>query len=154
MGRKPTVKLNAVHLTGIPGIDVQHNELFFMSNALNSLKKEKASPDSACAAAQELITHFKLHCTIEEGLLDMIAFPRAEEHKAQHKKLLAMLRKNLKALTNSKTPDIGSFAHIFQDAMLAHISDYDREYVTHIDNLIDVRKKYKITALRARDLVK
>ena len=154
MGGKPTVKLNPVYLTGIPGIDVQHEELFFTCDTLRkSSVRKNASLDSIIASAGEFLKNLKTHYTVEETLLEMIGFPKAAEHKAQHRKLFNVLKKEIKALKSNENPEISRFAHSLQDALINHIAVSDREYTVHIESLIEMRKKFNITALKARILV-
>jgi len=153
MSRKPASKLTPACLTGIPGIDSQHNEIFLMFKVLlKRLVKKDISLAAAYSSVEEIMKCLKSHCSTEEHLLDMIGFPKALEHKTHHKKLLRKLNRELKIIESSKG-EIGCFARTLWDIVRAHILDSDREYAIHIENLISMRKKYNITALKARVLV-
>ena len=153
MGRKSTAKLDPKYLTGIPGIDSQHKEIVSMCNTLLKNLEKGNSPDSAYASVEEIMRELKSHCSTEEYLLDMIGFPRAAQHKAQHKKFFAALNRKLKPLKNSECSKTGNFILTLRENLLAHISDYDKKYAVHIENLMALRKKFSITALKARALI-
>jgi len=154
MDRKPTPELNSEYSTGIPGIDNQHSELFFMCNVLlKNLVKENHPPDAAYLSAQDIMRNLKNHCSTEEYLLDMVGFPKTPDHKIQHKKIFKTLNKELKAIKNSKGSDVSRFVRTFRDSLRTHISDADSEYAIHVKNLIFLRNKYNITALKAQVLV-
>ena len=154
MGRKSAAKLKLSRSTGIPGIDIQHNELFAMLNSLlDILEKPDASTDSVIVSVEELVGAMKSHYSTEENLFLMINFPRIEEHKALHRKLLAQLRKVLKTLPKNGISGASVLLRVFCDDLIDHFAVYDREYSDHIEKLLSLRKKFNISALKARALV-
>jgi len=154
MSRKSTTKLNFAYATGVPGIDIQHNELFCMCNALQkSLVKMTAPlPDSVYLSVQDIMKHLKSHCFTEESLLEMIGFPKTAEHKIQHKKLFNLFRRQLRALKNKDVSEINSFVSSLRETLINHVSVSDIEFSVHIETLMALRKKFNITALKARVL--
>jgi len=137
-------------LTGIPGIDVQHKELFMMLDGfLNSLKTEKFSPDIIQAAIQDIFEHMRSHLFTEENLMEMVAFPKVADHKAQHKNIFNLLTEERKILKNLDNSKLSRFLCSYRNIALVHISIFDFEYANFIENAMAVKKKSSITAIRA-----
>ena len=153
MDREPKEKLAPQYLTGIPGIDMQHTELFFFcSKLLGNLKDGSFSPDLASESVKEILEGLEAHYLTEEILLDMIDFPRMAEHKTKHEKILNEVKDNIGAFSTANAVEMGRIIRAFRDNLLTHISVFDREYVLHVENIISLKEKFKITALKARSI--
>ena len=140
-------------LTGIPGIDSQHAEILFMCDALkNRIEEENPSPEFMNLSIQEIMHCFKSHTVTEENLLEMIGFPHAAKHKAEHKKIYSKLTKKNEALKKNKKVGVSRFVSSLRETIYNHVNVFDREYTIHIEKLMDLKKKYKITALKAQAL--
>lgn len=157
MGRKKNTELLSHLLTGIPGIDKQHAEILFLCDTLqNRIEKENPSPElvnSSIQIIQEIMSQFKSHIVTEENLLEMIGFPGMAGHKAEHRKIFSKLNRKLKALEKSRESGFGRVACAFRETLRSHVDISDREYIIHIDKLMSLKKKYKISSLRAQVLV-
>ena len=153
MGKRMTAKLNPMYSTGIPGIDIQHNELISIcNNTLDILEKTNPSFDSVAVFAEDILKCLKSHRSTEENLLKMVGFPKTAEHMAQHKILYYQLKEVMKALKNNDCTEISHYVFSFRNALLTHISVFDREYTDHIEEIITLKKKFNISALRAQVL--
>ena len=141
-------------LTGIPGIDSQHEELFAKAySILDNAKDGKLTSELAYRLIQDMIVSFKNHCATEEHLLDMIGLPDALVHKEMHKNLYNRFYRELNINKNIKKIDLTHFTkHILND-FLTHIEVFDKEYANHITKLVEIRTKFNITGLKARLLV-
>ena len=153
MHQEPAAKKNPVFLTGIPGIDIQHDELFFMCNAqLDALGKKNPDLNAVIISLNDILVFLRSHCSTEESLLKMIDFPKVAEHKTQHRNLCSQFAKGIKELQNSEGSEISRYIRSFMNALRAHISVFDRDYKAHVDKIIALRKKFNISALKARVL--
>ena len=153
MGKKKAAEPDSLFLTGIPGIDDQHAEMIFMCDSiLNRIKKESPSQEVIDLSIQEIIGCFKSHIVTEENLLEMIGFPEAAVHKAEHKKIFSKLDKKKSELGANKKAGFSRFVSSFRETIFNHIDVFDREYTVHIEKLMGLKKKYKITALKAQTL--
>ena len=154
MKQKKFKKANSVYSTGIPGIDKQHQDLFLMCNALcDRLENETLSVEDSVNSLEGIVKCLKSHFATEQSLLDMIGFSGIKEHKKDHEKLCTRFMKEIKALENKKHVDVHSFIIESRDILFNHVAVLDREYADFTEELISLRKKYKITALKARVLV-
>jgi len=139
------IELGQPNITGIPGIDIQHSELFLMLDGfINSLKDDKLSPDITRAVIQEMFEHLRSHLFTEECLLDMVDFPKANEHKAQHKNIINMLRGEMEILKDTDNSKLSRFMRSYRHIGLTHIMVFDREYVDYIETLMTSKKKFPV----------
>ena len=138
-------------VTGIPGIDAQHKELFSKIYAFqNLLKGENPSKDSVDAAVQAMLVHLHSHFSTEENLMEMISFPRAAEHIKLHQNFID----TIKGITNDSAGvdylKICDLLTAFRSDVLAHIDVNDRDYVSYIEDLLAARRRFGVTAIGAR----
>jgi len=137
------------YLCGIPGIDVQHKEMFQeLDGFINALKDEHLPNDIVQATLQGLFEKLRSHIFTEEGLMDMVCFPRAADHKAQHRNFLNLLTEEMKILRETDNQTISRFMRSYRNIGITHISIFDREYVDHITVLMAKKKRYSIISLK------
>jgi len=146
--------LNKINKTGIPGIDSKHEELIFMLDAfLDSLKKNVLSLDFIYTSLEGIMSCLGSHFVTEEGLLEIIGFPKIADHKAQHKEYMNMFTKELKALNNNKNVEIAKIIHFvqaFRDTAIFHFAVSDADYINFIEKLLDMKEKFNISVLTAK----
>ena len=142
-------------IVGIPGIDAQHRTLFRLCETLlRRLKKESFSKEIVTKSFNEIIDHLKNHFSTEENLFELIAYPKAEEHKAEHSNILEQILREETVLKNSDRAEAAYFISVFQETYLNHITVFDKPYTLHIEKLVSLGKKFKITTLKAQTLAK
>jgi len=140
---------------GIPGIDAQHHEFFQKCDAiLDYLRKDSASANVVSKFFNEVIELLKNHFFTEENLFEIIGFPRAEEHKAEHANFMDQILRQEAILNNSENAETVYFINTFREAFLSHIVVFDKPYTNHIEKLVALGKKFKITTLKAQTLTK
>ena len=143
------IELSQHYLSGIPGIDAQHKEIFLtLDGFINSLKDEKLPRDIVYATLQELYEHVRSHIFTEENLLDMISFPRAEDHKAQHRNFINLVTEEMKIIRETDYDKICRFMRSYRNIGLNHIAVFDHEYAEYITTLMSRKKKQSIVSLR------
>ena len=141
--------LSPHYLCGIPGIDVQHKEIFMMLDGfIHSLKDDKLPRDIVYATLQELYEHLRSHIFTEENLLDMIGFPRAEDHKAQHRNFINLVTEEMKIIRETDYDKISRFMRSYRNIGLNHIAVFDHEYAEYITTLMAKKRKHSIVSLR------
>jgi hemerythrin-like metal-binding protein len=154
MGRKSSAEAVTLYSTGISGIDNQHNEIIFMLDALHDhLGKKDLSEEDIIVSMEEILVSLESHFSTELNLLEMIDFSGTKEHKKEHKKLNDRFLRKLKDLKKNEKATAGRFIISFRNTLMDHIANCDRVYVENIENIIALRKKFKITATKARKLV-
>lgn len=153
MDQCPKIEISQNRITGIPGIDAQHKELFFVFDSfLKSLQKKDFSEDFVHSNIQTIIVHLLSHFSTEENLMEMISFPKLKEHKDQHRNIINVLKNETKNLANITGSEIRKLVLSFQHKILTHIDVFDREYALFIENLMDARKKFNITTFEAQQI--
>ncbi|WP_320034326.1 hemerythrin family protein [Halarcobacter sp.] len=100
------------HLLNHEEIDTLHKEFLDIYNSV-----DKTDTNSYIQKLISLLVHSKIHFKIEEDLMDKYNYPRAREHKDEHRKVLAEMdyfiknantifgKKMLKAYFNEKIGD-------------------------------------------------
>ena len=151
MNQIQNTKSNYSNLTGIPGMDTQHNDLLSMCDSLlDILEKSDISSDFAVKSVREIIETLKSHFSAEENLLTLTNFPQRAEHTAQHKEQFELLLNELDALLERKNPEISCFVNHLRDVVLTQINVFDRDYAVHINNLMGMRDKLSFSAAGIR----
>ena len=148
-------KLDPQYIIGIPGVDLQHNDLIQKCDELlDHLEKEKSSNDFILTSIQNIIEELRAHFDTEQVLMDMIDFPGKDKHKSGHDELLGILIKRPELFMKRTIDEIKNIISAFRDSYLAHILDFDRGYAIHIENLMNIKQKHSITVLKAQSIVK
>jgi len=149
MNNEFKIELSQYYITGIPGIDTQHNEIFTMlDHLLDSLENEKSSRDDINTAIHDIFDKMRTHIATEESLMEMIDFPKAAEHKAQHDNLFNMLAEESKILNSRDNAKISRFLRSYQHIAITHISIFDREYVNHIEKFKATKSTFRKSLAR------
>ena len=149
------LKLEPEYIIGIPGIDLQHSELLRKCNELlDCLERQTEPRDSILVQIQKIIEELRLHFDTEQILLDMIDFPGKDKQRSNHQELLGLLVRNPELFTKRSNDEIKVLISTFRDSYLVHILESDREFAIHIENLMKIKQKYNITALKAQSIIK
>ena len=155
MKQTTAVRIDSQYIVGIPGIDDQHNDLFMQFTALlDYLEKENRSFDYIYASLQKITEALETHFSTEESLMEMICFTGIENHKNQHNRLHKQLSDISDTLSREKDVQINQSLYSLRDAKLEHIASGDAEYAVHIENLMALKQKFNITAVKAQSLTK
>ena len=108
--------------TGIRAVDLQHEELVAMINALAEAVAAAADPAALNALAQRLDAHIVFHFGTEENLMNTL--PRDSEHvvvhRQQHRDFVAEL---------ARLRELGAFGDLLsylENWIVAHIMKTDR----------------------------
>jgi len=142
-------------ITGIPGIDGQHNDLFKNVTALlDYLKKGKTASDSIRELLGKIKESLKSHFETEESLMEMIGFPKVVNHKKQHEMLYKQISDIADAFEKDNGVNIADAVIALNDAKLEHSAVSDVEYVAHIEKLMELRQQFNITAVKAQILTR
>ena len=138
------IESNQCIITGVPGIDAQHKEIFTMlDNLIYSIENGNPFPYEIFNCVHEIFGKMRAHIATEESLMEMIEFPEVAEHKAQHNNLFNMVAEESKMLKNTDNAKISRFLHSYKHIALTHMTVFDREYVDHIEKFKASRKKFR-----------
>jgi len=129
-GRDPAagVVWNATLSIRVAHMDLQHKRLIEIANVI----AEHLHPDAdRCAltnAFDALIDYMHYHCSAEEKLMTLYAYPGARDHCLRHSELVRQVTDYAAAVLAGEIPEMKAFLRFFESWLLRHILDEDREY--------------------------
>jgi hemerythrin len=83
----------------------------------------------------------------------MIGFPGIEAHKEDHEKLYALFSKQVTQVKRESIPEMFDLIISNRERLFNHMATFDKDYTDFTENLIKVKKKFKLNALEAQVLV-
>ena len=135
MRRKPGRRLWSPKVSlEIPKLDEDHQRLLARVNALIDAVSSK-TPSSVRAALIELQSETQAHFAREEALMLVAQYPRLEQHRARHQRLLRALRTLRVALDASgrlRLPLVPM--RYIRHWFAAHIARDDRMVASYLDD--------------------
>jgi len=122
------------YATGIDLIDVQHKELFILTNELfrACLVGEKALKSVFTETMGRMVDYVRFHFSAEQELLHRIKYPEYQEHKKQHEKLVRDIIQAVTAHNKGGKFVPNQFVRTMRDWILSHIAIADKQYVLYI----------------------
>ena len=122
------------YATGIDLIDIQHKELFLLTNELfrACLTGEKALKSVFTETMGRMVDYVRFHFSAEQELLHRIKYPEYQEHKKQHEKLIRDILEAVKAHHKGEKFVPNQFVRTMRDWILGHIALSDRQYAAYI----------------------
>jgi hemerythrin-like metal-binding protein len=105
---------------GIPELDQSHRIVFDMLDAMHDLPRPAF--DRAC---QELAKEFIEHLREENSLMERIAYPAAQVHRAAHGNLLERIARVLRLLRDGEEATARDIVRTLPDWIEAHINTMD-----------------------------
>jgi hemerythrin len=120
---------------GVPEMDADHRELVEIADRIDDLVSTKHFIDiDLTLLINEFIRHSIEHFEREEAYMDSINFPGVENHKHQHKSLIAGLRKIFGAVSADEfvATSLRSFMSMW---LFEHINKHDTQYAAYASDL-------------------
>lgn len=120
-------------MSGVPEIDLQHQELVSIVNKLNDAVKNNAPRKDIYMLIAEVISFTRFHFAAEERLMAEAGYPELEAHKNKHKLLIEEalhLREKLDHVGESMFTEW--FNHWPFANILAHIQYADQQVEDYI----------------------
>lgn len=114
---------------GEPQIDIQHQQLFELANALIDASMSQHTPAGGFEPAlNRLLTHIARHFADEEMHLLKRGYTHLRAHQGAHSRLLAKATE-LSAQCRSKTPKVGALVEFLAHEVVGHhILETDRDF--------------------------
>lgn len=135
MGRKMLrLKWKPQYVMGMPTIDRQHRRIFEnLADLERAITKNKSS-NEIHYLIKLLSDNLSVHWTVEEAVLEIIRYPRIEEHRRSHAKLNEVLAKfEIQLGGHQPMEEIVKF---FETWFIEHVLAGDVDYVNY------ARKKF------------
>ncbi len=129
---------------GYGPIDVQHQYLFSISNALTQAneKPEGATDEYLRSIVEELLAYARTHFADEEQLMSRAEYPDLEEHKKLH---IAFENKMCELEERIRNGEVRAVAAelplIVNDWLLDHITTVDQRYAGQVQSSLGTEKK-------------
>jgi len=122
------------HQLGMAEMDGTHIDFIKQVNALDSMRGEELE-----AGFNNLLQHTLRHFEREDELMEQCAFPQINEHREEHRKVLAEMSRFAGKMNRGKS----SHAHLFARAYVRerlpewfnlHLATMDSALVWHLQN--------------------
>lgn len=123
---------NRVHLLNIPEMDEDHLALGHIVAELEAAEENQASTAEVASIFTRLIDATREHFIREERMMAFDQFPFLEDHREQHKRLLAYIELLRRELIQSGTALDKETVVSIWDWSLSHMDTIDREYAEYL----------------------
>jgi hemerythrin len=125
----PHLKWKTKYTIGLPSIDRQHRKIFENLLSLERAITNKQSSNEIRHLLKQLAENLDLHWAIEEALLEIIRYPKIEEHRQSHAKLNEALAKLEIHLGGHQPMD--EIARFFETWFIEHVLAGDVDYLNY-----------------------
>lgn len=119
---------------GVAEADRQHKKMLDMMNDVHIRSAKSRDNSSIAQALDALIEYTAVHFHWEEELFDGYGYPKSEQHKNDHKKLLNELRDHQKKIQVGDKGQIDAEMLKLNDWLVKHILHADSDYASYIAN--------------------
>jgi hemerythrin len=113
---------------GVKAMDDQAGILVDAVNELRLAVVRGSGRESLRVLLDRIVEFSALHFVSEERLMEQSAFPGLGEHHAEHKRLLAQLRKAARSLECEDGFAMGALLASLREGFTTHIGALDRQY--------------------------
>ena len=129
----------AEHNIGIEEADRQHKKMLDMMNEVHILSAQQHSNKAISQALDVLISYTEVHFGWEEKFFDGYQYPKSEEHKKHHARLIDQLRDHQKNIEMGDQQAIDKELSQLNDWLINHIKHSDSDYA----NFLKQHEQYK-----------
>jgi len=114
--------------SGDDRIDRQHRKLLRLANDIIAVSLSDDDREKALALLDDLLKEILHHFSYEEGVLVQIGFTGIEEHRAKHRRLVALALELKDAVLRGEKRPIAAFVFVLEDVVAGHILTEDSKY--------------------------
>ena len=121
------------YLTGIDAIDDDHQHLFKLVNTLNDRAEAGLDIEAIGAALDDLALYVERHFSLEEALMENVAYPDLLAHMRGHRAIAGQVR-SFQTAYEENPGAIGTekFLKFVRDWLTEHILKSDMAYVPYV----------------------
>jgi hemerythrin len=116
---------------GIQEIDEQHKVLLEILNELNDGLHDVRRKEIRLEVLDKLIDYTKVHFAVEESLMRILGYPRYEEHKAEHDRLIGEIKEFREKFIQDPSAPTYELLVFLKRWLLNHIMKVDKHYEQH-----------------------
>lgn len=113
------------YLTGIRGVDYEHEDLIYRINAVYALIKESEDPELVVDGLGEIYGRIAAHFTLEEQMMLRYDYPDYAAHRDDHEHLLERLRATVDSWRKSLRFDRSAFEFDLRSWFEHHFGTHD-----------------------------
>jgi len=121
---------------GIDEIDEDHRKLVNIFNVLNHAVMDAESADYLAATLEELINCTVWHFSHEERLMLKYRYAGIEEHKAEHRELIASAKELQQAILNADKPLANDHIEFLERWLTGHILTADLRLGSYLSQVM------------------
>jgi len=122
------IKWRDSYSVGVEKFDKQHKVLIELLNDIFIIVRENQSVDHLGPVLYKLVQYTQEHFRDEEKAMAAVNFPKLDEHKAKHGKLLNEVTTYQKRLEANDEKLIPEFYQFVREWLLEHILEDDMKY--------------------------
>ena len=127
--------MDSKHISGIPEIDAQHDELHKLADSLREVISKKDKRYLIHPALKRLHQLLATHFEYEEALMGMVNYPDLPQHTKMHKGVLKLLENYF---DNPPTPDDHEhLGKLLTDKVLGHVTEHDSQMATSVKQYLN-----------------
>ena len=115
---------------GIQEIDEQHKVLVNLLNELHEAIRHHHGREASVEILNRLADYTRIHFTVEESLMRILAYPDYEAHKGHHEDLIGQMQ-DLQERMNHGDAVSFELLHFLRNWLTNHIMEGDQRYVEH-----------------------
>ena len=118
---------------GVAAMDAQHGILMDAMNDLGLAIARGAGRDKTTELLNRLLAFSRMHFTSEEQLMEHYAFPGLDEHRAEHRRLLARLLESAGSMERGERVAMRPLLGFLREWFTGHIRRFDHRYGTWLN---------------------
>ncbi|MDR0539475.1 MAG: bacteriohemerythrin [Spirochaetaceae bacterium] len=141
---EPYVVWEDVYATGISIIDLQHQQLFALTNELyESCREENKIKKSVFRKAiRHAVDYIKFHFSTEEQILEAINYAEIDAHKKEHREFVRTVLDAAKDFEDGNDFAPNEFVRYLRNWVLRHIAIEDKKGVSALVQLNPKKKAF------------
>jgi hemerythrin len=118
----------------VKSCDAEHQKLFDLINQLNEAMGLGQGRTIVAPVVQELEKYTQTHFRAEEALLKQACYPKLEEHRLQHQKFVAQVKRFKDDLDAGSMGNSIAVLKFLKDWLADHIKQTDKMYSEHLNS--------------------
>lgn len=127
-----SIEWNDELCVGVKEVDDQHKKLIHIANELIEAVRQEHCERPLENIFRELREYTMFHFQKEEALMEKVAYPKREEHAAEHTRLKTNVMDHHKLVYEREGCAPDAMLAFMKDWLLGHILTYDRELAAFI----------------------
>ena len=112
----------------VRAMDDQHGILMDTVNELRLALVRGGGREQVGELLDRLIEFTRMHFWSEEQLMEQTAFPGLQQHRAEHRRMLAQMLQSAHCLQHGQEVAMRAMLCALRDGYIEHIEGLDREY--------------------------